>query len=197
LKYKAIHVLTGLLVLASFGLAACSAQLRTQVIVPKAAESIAPAAVEPTAQATFTDPFAYCASVGTIDQPDARYHGPENTDAIVKGYLKAAGIKENSQYSEVYKRMTIWHCMDHQVYACNFGANLPCNSKANTVKTPTQAMADFCKSNPNADFIPMSVTGHDIIYSFHCVQEAPELLEQIAQVDAAGYLANIWYAIEP
>jgi hypothetical protein len=43
----------------------------------------------------------------------------------------------------------------------------------------------------------MSVTGHDIIYSFHCVQEAPELLEQIAQVDAAGYLANIWYAIEP
>ncbi len=151
----------------------------------------------PAANQTFTDPFAYWAAVGTIDKPDAHYSGPEITDAIVKGYLKAAGIKENSAYSGIYKEMTIWRCMDQRVYACNFGANLPCDSKANTDQTPTQAMADFCKENPGADFIPMSITGHDIIYSFHCVQDTPELLEQFAQVDAAGYLANIWYAVEP
>jgi hypothetical protein len=145
---------------------------------------------------TFADPFAYCASIGRIDQPDARYTGPKITDEIVKGYLQAAGIEENAEYSDIYKQMTTWRCMDSKVYACNFGANLPCDSKANTDKNPTQAMAEFCQSNPGADFIPMSVTGHDIIYSFHCVKDKPELLEQIAQVDAAGFLANIWYAIE-
>jgi putative hemolysin len=87
--------------------------------------------------------------------------------------------------------------MDSQVYACNFGANLPCDSKANTDKTPSQAMGDYCKANPDSEFIPMSVTGHTTIYSWHCVKDAAELLEQIAEVDAAGYLAEIWYPIAP
>lgn len=177
---KAIYRAASLLILLAVVVSACSS-----------------AGTPPAADQTFTDPFTYCAAIGTIDKPDGRYNGPETTDAIVKGYLKAAGIEPNSQYSEVYKKMTTWRCMDNQVYACNFGANLPCDSKANTEKTPTQAMADFCQENPGADFIPMSVTGHAIIYSFQCVKDAPELLEQIAQVDAAGYLANIWYPIEP
>ena len=98
---------------------------------------------------------------------------------------------------EMFMKTTIWRCMDNQVYACNFGANLPCDSKANTDKTPSPAMDDFCKANPEADFIPMSVTGHDTIYSWHCVKDAPEVLDQIETVDAAGYLAQIWYPIKP
>jgi hypothetical protein len=93
--------------------------------------------------------------------------------------------------------MTIWRCMGGKVYACNFGANLPCDSKANTDKTPTQAMADFCKQTPDADFIPMYITGHETIYSWHCVKDQPALLEQISQVDDAGYIANIWYEVNP
>jgi hypothetical protein len=31
-----------------------------------------------------TDPFAYCATVGTIDMPDARYTGPQMPDAVVR-----------------------------------------------------------------------------------------------------------------
>jgi hypothetical protein len=31
-------------------------------------------------QARFSDPFAYCAAVGTIDAPDARYTGPRVPD---------------------------------------------------------------------------------------------------------------------
>jgi hypothetical protein len=96
---------------------------------------------------------------------------------------------------DMFRKMTIWRCMDGRVYACNFGANLPCDAKANTDKTPTPEMADFCKANPEVDFIPMYVTGHNTIYSWRCVKGAPELLDQIAQVDAAGYLANIWYPI--
>jgi len=32
-------------------------------------------------QQTFSDPFAYCTAVGTIDQPDSRYVGPKIPDA--------------------------------------------------------------------------------------------------------------------
>jgi hypothetical protein len=87
--------------------------------------------------------------------------------------------------------------MDSQVYACNFGANLPCDSKANIDKTPSAAMGDYCKANPGSDFIPMNITGHETIYSWHCVKDVAEPLEQIAQVDAAGYQAEIWYPIAP
>ncbi len=162
-----------------------------------------PTAVQPTTaqptevQQTYTDPFAYCAAVGTIDIPDMRYTGPKITDAIINGYKDAAGLQASTEPMEMFKQTTTWRCMDGKVYACNVGANLPCSSKANTDKTPSQAMLDYCKANPDADFIPESVTGHSTIYSWHCSKDTPELLDQIAQVDAAGYLANIWYPIEP
>jgi len=160
------------------------------------ATSAPPATLAVPTAAAFTDPFAYCAAVGTIDQPDARYTGPKTNDAIVKGYLKAAGLDVNGSYPDAFKQMTIWRCMDKQVYACNFGANLPCDSKADTNRAPTQGMADFCKENPGSDFIPMSVTGHATIYSWHCVKDTPELLDQIDKADAAGYLTRIWYPIQ-
>jgi hypothetical protein len=147
------------------------------------------------AQKTYTDPFAYCAATGTVDAPDAGYAGPALPDEIMQGYLKASGANPNAAVEEAFRKMTIWRCMAGQVYVCNFGANLPCNSKADTNKNPTQAMLDFCQENPDSDFIPMAVTGHATIYSWHCAKDLPETVEQISQVDAAGYLANIWYRV--
>jgi len=179
-----------LLCLLALILSACSALNRP-------ASTSTPAPTEVPTPVTYSDPFAYCMAVGTIDAPDARYTGPQISDEIVNGFIVAAGLQASSEPLDMFKQMTIWRCMDGQVYACNFGANLPCDSKANTDKNPTPEMADFCKANPEVDFIPMYVTGHNTIYSWRCVKGAPELLEQIAQVDAAGYLANIWYPILP
>ena len=148
-------------------------------------------------QNTYSDPFSYCAAIGTIDTPDARYTGPKISDEIINGFIAAAGLEASTEPMEIFKQTTIWRCMDSQVFVCNFGANLPCSSKANIDKTPSPEMQDYCKANPDSDFIPMSVTGHETIYSWHCIKDAPELLEQIAQVDAAGYLANMWYRIAP
>jgi hypothetical protein len=148
-------------------------------------------------QESYSDPFAYCSAVGMVDKPDARYTGPQISDQIINSFRIAAGLEASTEPMEMFRKTTIWRCMDSQVYACNFGANLPCDSKANTDKTPTPAMENFCKSNQDADFIPMSETGHEIIYSWHCVKGIPEILDQIAEVDAAGYLSNIWYRIEP
>jgi hypothetical protein len=182
-------IIVGILSLAllAIGISACSSQPTTITIAP-----LPTATNSSPAQETYSDPFAYCAAIGTIDTPDARYTGPHITDAIINGFKTAAGLESSTEPMEMFQKTTIWRCMDHQVYACNFGANLPCDSKANTDKTPTQAMGDYCKVNPDSDFIPMSVTGHATIYSWHCVKDTPELLNQIAKVDAAGYLANIW-----
>lgn len=165
------------------------------VAAPPTAAATPTALPTPTAT-SFADPFAYCAAVDTIDQPDARYTGPKTSDVIFKGYLKAAGLDVSGHYPDAMKQMTIWRCMDKQVYACNFGANLPCDSKADTNNTPTQPMADFCKATPGADFIPMAVTGHTTIYSWHCVKGAPAVADQLDKPDAAGYLTRIWYLIQ-
>lgn len=148
-------------------------------------------------QKTYNDPFTYCAAIGTIDAPDIRYTGPQISDQIINGYRIAAGLESSTEPMEMFRKTTVWRCMDNQVYACNFGANLPCNSKANTDQTPSPAMENYCKTNPDSDFVPMSVTGHESIYSWHCVKDAAKLLDQVAKVDAAGYLANIWYPITP
>lgn len=192
MKKNSVLFMWILLTLLSIVATACT----PRTSVAKIAVTIAPA--NPAAkQETYSDPFAYCAAVGTIDAPDARYAGPQIPDKVINGFKIAAGLQDSTMPADVFQKTTIWRCMDGQVYACNFGANLPCDSKANVDKTPSPEMEAYCKANQDSDFIPMSVTGHDTIYSWRCVKDAPELLDQIAQVDAAGFLANIWYPIQP
>jgi hypothetical protein len=175
---------------------ACTSAASTQNSVPPATILAAqPSATIAPNQATYTDPFAYCSAVGTIDAPDSRYTGVAMPDTLIQGYLKAAGLQNNGEPMDLLRTTTSWRCMDKSVYVCNIGANLPCDSKADTNKNPTQAMQDFCKANQNADSIPMSVTGHATIYSWGCAKDTPKLLSQVFQVDAAGYITNIWYQL--
>jgi hypothetical protein len=148
-------------------------------------------------QQAFSDPYAYCAAVRQIDTPDARYTGASLPDALFADYLAAAGLNAPADYPDSFKKMTIWRCMEGEVYVCNYGANIPCDSKANTDKQPTQAMQDFCTQSPDEPVIPMSVTGHNVIYDWHCVQGKPEIQGQISDVDAAGYPVNFWQLVEP
>ena len=198
MRYKTFASVLTILILVTLILTACSTAASTVSTEPPT--SISPAtsvSTEVTTQETFSDPFTYCAAVGQIDAPDARYNGPLMSDALFRDYLKSAGLDPNGDYPDVFKQMTIWRCMDKKVYACNFGANIPCDSKANIDKTSTQAMIDYCKEFPDDDFIPMSVTGHAVIYSWHCVGDTPEILDQIDTVDAAGYQSNFWQLVEP
>jgi hypothetical protein len=146
--------------------------------------------------ATYADPFSYCAAVGTIDVPDGRYTGPAVPDAIAQGVKNASGASADAPL-DIFKQGTSWRCMDGKVYACFVGANLPCDSKANTDKTPTSAETDYCKSNPNSDFIPAAVTGHDTIYAWRCNQETPAIDKQVFHVDSQGYIQEIWYQLAP
>jgi hypothetical protein len=145
-----------------------------------------------TTQETYTDPFAYCKAVGQIDTPDARYTGPKMSDSLFADYVKAAGLDSTTDFPDSFKQATIWRCMNSEVYACNYGANIPCDSKANTDKTATQAMTDYCKQNPGSDTIPMSVTGHDVINNWKCNNDTPEIGDAFDKVDAAGYASSYW-----
>ena len=142
---------------------------------------------------TFSDPFAYCTAVGTADEPDQRYTGQKMPDAIVDGLQGALGLSGTP--SPAVTQTSVWRCMDGKVYACTVGANLPCTEKANRDKTPTQEMKDFCQANPDSDFIPAYVTGHNVVYEWQCKAGVPQAGKELWKVDARGFVADIWYQI--
>lgn len=151
------------------------------------------AAREPT---TWHDPFAYCAAVGNVDAPDKRYTGPALPPIIPRELQKAFGVAP-TEPREPFERGTSWRCMDGAVYACNVGANLPCDAKPAADPEPTAAMREYCTQNRDAQFIPMYVTGHDTLYDWSCADGSPRRGKQTAALDARGFVASIWHRIEP
>ncbi len=144
---------------------------------------------------TISDPYAYCAAVGQIDTPDARYTGPKMSDALFKDYLTAAKLDANMDYPDQFKEMTVWRCMDHKVWVCHFGANIPCLEKADSSRTPTPETARYCMKHPVADPVPAAVTGRATIYQWGCREGKPEPLRQLLRSDPRGYLADFWYQL--
>ncbi len=138
------------------------------------------------AQKTYSDPVAYCKAVGTIDKPDARYTGPK---------LPAWMAKQLNMQPDQAKLME-WRCAGGAVLACQYGANIPCDSKAVTSQKPTQPIIDYCKQNPGSDFVPMFVTGHDTTVSWACHGSTPAVIHS-AQVDAQGYQTTYWHKVSP
>jgi len=148
-----------------------------------------------TTPSSFSDPFAYCSAVGNMDQPDASYSGPKMPEEVAKGLQKASGASADAPL-EIFVSNSFWRCMNGKVYACFVGANLPCESKANTDKTPTAAETEYCTANPSAENIPAVVTGHDTVYEWGCKDGKPEVIRQVLQVDERGFISDFWYAIE-
>jgi putative hemolysin len=144
--------------------------------------------------AAFTDPFAFCAAVGTLDKPDARYTGPKTPDAVVAGVRKALGTKADAP-NQPFVDGTSWRCADGKVVACFVGANLPCDEKADTNKTASAAIVDYCKANANAEVVPAVAAGRATVYEWRCKAGAPEIVKQLVKPDAQGFLADIWYPI--
>ncbi len=174
------------LALVAFFLSACAAPP-----APVATDAASPG--EGTGQ---TDPFAYCKAVGTVDAPDAGYDGPAVPEAVVKGVMKALDTPDDTPM-DPFTAGTSWRCMDGQVWACFVGANLPCSAKADTSRTPSDEMVDYCKENPTSDFIPAVVTGRETVYDWGCADGAPEAGKQTFTPDAQGFLSEIWYQISP
>jgi hypothetical protein len=131
-----------------------------------------------------------------MDTPDARYTGPKTPEVIIKGLRQVLKTPDDAPM-EWFVAGTFWRCMGGKVWACFVGANLPCTTKADTSRTPAPAMVDFCKANPASDFIPAYVTGRATVYEWRCTNGAPEIVKELVQPDAQGFLSNIWYELSP
>jgi len=146
-------------------------------------------------QSSYSDPFAYCAAVGTVDAPDGRYNGLEMPDAVVQGLIQQGVVSADAPAE--FQKHAVWRCMDGQVWVCHFGANLPCQEKADTSQVPTSELEAFCKENLTADSIPAAVTGRATVYEWECSAGKPQVVRQVFQVDSQGYLADFWYELTP
>ncbi|MBX3016233.1 MAG: DUF333 domain-containing protein, partial [Caldilineaceae bacterium] len=146
--------------------------------------------------ATFTDPFAYCAAVGTIDAPDARYTGEQPPAAVIAG-LRAALNAPADTPADLYQAGTFWRCAAGQVKACFIGANLPCEEKADLSETPNEGTVAFCKENPTAESVPAVATGRATVFAWRCVNGTPEQGDQVFQADDQGFIADFWYVLDP
>ena len=142
---------------------------------------------------TYTDPFAYCAAVGTADEPGATYVG----EAIPESVALALRVALNASDTplDMLARGSVWRCMDGKVYGCFVGANLPCGEKADTSREPNDEMTAFCAENQNSDFIPAYVTGRATVYEWRCTSGAPEVVRQLDEPDGQGFLKSFWYEL--
>lgn len=148
---------------------------------------------QPGTPITYDDPFQYCAAVGTSDAPDVRYTGPSLPASIVKGMIEQ-GIITADMPAE-FQKHAVWRCMDSRVWVCHFGANIPCQEKADTSRTPTAEMENFCQANHDAIGIPAAVTGRATVYEWKCNSSKAEATRQLTQVDPQGYLAIFWHEL--
>ena len=144
-------------------------------------------------QPTYSDPFLYCSSKGTIDTPDSTYTGASMPDTIIQKMIEKGIIAPDAPKD--FQSHAVWRCMGGSVFACHFGANLPCQEKADTKTAPTAEMNDFCQSNPGETIIPASVTGRATVFEWKCENATPTINRQIFHADERGFIAEIWYQL--
>ena len=141
--------------------------------------------VAPSAGATAAgDPFAYCARVGTIDEPAG---GASPLPPVLWARLRAAlGLPETALASNGYR----WRCMDGAVYVCATGANIPCATKAD-ISRHSAGADNYCRENREAASVPAYATGHETIYSWSCASGVA-VPGAAAKLDRRGYRIDFW-----
>ena len=151
------------------------------------------ATAPPSSAHTWRDPVAYCRAVGTVDAPDRRYVGPKEIDWMRRPFV-ADGPATGPDGNAI---PIAWRCADGQVKACAFGANVPCDSKANVSRIPGRGAVSYCRENPDSDDIPMAATGHDTIYDWRCHRGRAVAGKVVLPVDRLGYQKAFWRTVAP
>lgn len=91
--------------------------------------------------------------------------------------------------------LTVARCMGGHVYACFVGANLPCE-KAD-LSTSQPAISKWCKTNPQSDFVPAFITGHETAYTWQCHNGQASITAPTDSLDARGFFKAYWQQVGP
>jgi len=135
------------------------------------------------APAAHESPRAYCARIGT---DDTLRTPPASLAPAIRRLFDIRG-----QYAA---KAAYYRCADGAVKVCFVGANLPCG-KANTSKN-LPAVARWCETHPDTESIPLYVTGHDSLYSWHCVGAKAATSASRGALDARGFFEQYWKTVK-
>ena len=88
-----------------------------------------------------------------------------------------------------------YRCVDGMVKVCFVGANLPCG-KANTSENQP-AVARWCETHPDTESIPLYVTGHDSLDSWHCDRSRKAATgAPVGTLDRRGFFEEYWKMVK-
>jgi hypothetical protein len=147
------------------------------------------------AASRYGDPVAYCAAIGTIDRPDSRYGGPKVPVWMAEALRRAADGAASAPL-EVFERAR-WRCAAGKVLACLYGANIPCDEKADARRRPSAGARRFCRDEPDAAVVPAYAAGRRTIYEWRCRAGRPAVARKLETVDRQGYARRFWYEVAP
>jgi hypothetical protein len=137
---------------------------------------------------TLTDPFEYCAAVGTIDFPDQSFKGHAPLSQAARDF--DINVRAYPQFGD---QSVVWRCFKGAVMAC-VQLNYPVCGRANISKVPTREMSAFCRSQHNSPMIPLAVMGHEhpSMYNWGCRQGIATIVEQFFTPDERGFSPDEW-----
>lgn len=128
-----------------------------------------------------------CSQPGTDDTPRPL---PEE---LVSAARRLFDIDASLSASYV-RAATSFRCEQGRTWLCYVGANLNCG-KADTSRSMSAA-DEYCRDNPAAVGIPMSVTGHATVYDWSCDGGSAKAGEQIVATDKRGFIADNWKPLD-
>ena len=136
------------------------------------------------------DAIALCAKYGTVDFPaqDPRYTGSPLPLQITE-ILQAQPSGSYARPSDYYVYLA-WRCIEGHVYSCV----RDCGYYAYTTDRLNDAMATYCRQNPDASYIPDEVVGVAAKWDYQwvCVGGVATIDRKHNPVDAQGFVANSW-----
>jgi len=135
------------------------------------------------APASYESPRIYCVRVGT---DDTLRTPPSSLAPAIRRLFNIRG-----SYAP---KAAYYRCANGAVKVCFAGANLPCG-KANTNKS-LPAVARWCEMHPDTETIPLYVTGHDSLYSWHCVGAKAATGAPVGTLDARGFFEQYWKTVK-
>jgi hypothetical protein len=112
-----------------------------------------PVVNDPTEPLSTSDPWRYCAQVGTVDGPDDRFVGDSMPYALMNRLI-SEGIFAPGLHSDVQ-----WRCEDGTLRVCVIDLYDWCSSAYLNV-TPDRPMIDYCYEHPDEEIFPGYIQGH-------------------------------------
>lgn len=133
-------------------------------------------------------PAARCAAVR--DDDAVRPYEPALRTSLVGAYRRLFPQAQSPPREDTLRQQAGIRCMGGRLYACFTGANLPC-ARMNAARDNSGA-AQFCRSNPESEVVPMAATGHDTVFSYRCRAGRAVVTGQAVILDARGFATSLW-----